>query len=96
VSRLGATEGGVVGEAGAVAYRALSRGVTKQWMNACGVKTVEIFTEIAQLMQDASEVVAIIFAAWFFIRLKVSVDIYSHKNSILFFRTNAIIWFRVK
>jgi small-conductance mechanosensitive channel len=65
VTRLGGAQSAAT--AGAVA---VTKGSSKVWMNAAGVKMVEIFTEIAQLMQDAYEVVAIIFAAWFFINLK--------------------------
>lgn len=66
VTRLGGTVGSTV----AGAFSTMSKGNAKQWMNVAGVKLVQIFTEIAQLMQDAYEVVAIIFLAWFFINLK--------------------------
>jgi MscS family membrane protein len=67
VTRLGNTNGG---STVAGAFNIMSTGHAKQWMSVVGVKMVEIFTEIAQLMQDAYEVVAIVFAAWFFINLK--------------------------
>ncbi len=69
VTRLGGSHD-AVGGAVAGAFKAISKKNAKQWVNSAAVKLVEIFTEIAQLMQDAYEVVAIIFVAWFFVNLK--------------------------
>jgi small-conductance mechanosensitive channel len=73
VTRLGGTIGSTAAVTQGIAkgaFNSMSKEGAKFCMTAAGVKLVEILTEIAQLMQDAYEVVAIIFAAWFFINLK--------------------------